>query len=200
LWWEDWSSTCTFKGRWRDAVMRSLITLKALTYNPTGGIVAAPTDLAARDLGGGRNWDYRYCWLRDATLTWNRSCGGVTSKRPWPGATGSCGRWPGTRPTSRSCTAPGASDVSTNGRADWLPGYERSAPVRIGNAAAGQFQLDVYGEVMSALYVASKVGGDLSETVWDLQKVLMSFWRHGPSPTTASGRSAGRAGTSPTRR
>jgi GH15 family glucan-1,4-alpha-glucosidase len=175
LWWEDWSSTCTFTGRWRDAVMRSLITLKALTYSPTGGIVAAPTASLPETLGGGRNWDYRYCWLRDATLTLESLMRGgyfeeAMAWRNWLLRTVA-----GDPADLQIMYGPGGERRLEEWEVPWLPGYEQSTPVRIGNAAAGQFQLDVYGEVMSALYVASKVGGVLSETVWDLQKVLMSF-------------------------
>jgi GH15 family glucan-1,4-alpha-glucosidase len=175
LWWEDWSATCTFEGPWRDSVMRSLITLKALTYNPTGGIVAAPTTSLPETLGGGRNWDYRYCWLRDATLTLESLMRGgyfeeAMAWRNWLLRTVA-----GDPHDMQIMYGPGGERRLDEWEVPWLPGYEQSAPVRIGNAAAGQFQLDVYGEVMSALYVASRVGGVLSETVWDLQRVLMGF-------------------------
>jgi GH15 family glucan-1,4-alpha-glucosidase len=175
LWWEDWSATCTFEGPWRDAVMRSLITLKALTYNPTGGIVAAPTTSLPETLGGGRNWDYRYCWLRDATLTLESLMRGgffeeAMAWRNWLLRTVA-----GDPSDLQIMYGPGGERRLDEWEVSWLPGYEQSAPVRIGNAAAGQFQLDVYGEVMSALFVASRVGGVLSETVWDLQRVLMGF-------------------------
>ena len=175
MWWEDWASTCTFLGPRRDAVVRSLITLKALTYQPTGGIVAAPTTSLPETLGGGRNWDYRYCWLRDATLTLESLMRGgyfdeAMAWRNWLLRTVA-----GDPADLQIMYGPGGERRLDEWEVPWLPGYEQSAPVRIGNAAAGQFQLDVYGEVMSALYVASKVGGVLSETVWDLQKILMNF-------------------------
>jgi GH15 family glucan-1,4-alpha-glucosidase len=175
LWWQDWASTFHFDGPWRDAVMRSLITLKALTYNPTGGIVAAPTTSLPETLGGGRNWDYRYCWLRDATLTLESlmRAGYFEEAMAWR-------NWllravAGDPSDLQIMYGPAGERRLDEWEASWLPGYEASAPVRIGNAAAGQFQLDVYGEVMSALYVASKVGGVLSESTWDLQRVLMGF-------------------------
>src|SRR6266542_5000327 len=125
-WWSEWASGITYKGGWRDAVIRSLLTLKALTYQPTGGIVAAPTTSLPEALGGVRNWDYRYCWLRDATFTLDALM--VAGERR-----------------------------ITEQQLDWLPGYEQSRPVRTGNAAVNQFQLDVYGEVMDALYLARRV-------------------------------------------
>jgi GH15 family glucan-1,4-alpha-glucosidase len=174
-WWEDWASTVHFEGPWRDAVMRSLITLKALTYEPTGGIVAAPTTSLPETLGGGRNWDYRYCWLRDATLTLESlmRAGYFQEAMAWRD-------WllravAGDPADLQIMYGPAGERRLDEWEADWLPGYESSPPVRIGNAAAGQFQLDVYGEVMSALYVASRVGGNLSETAWDLQRVLIGF-------------------------
>ena len=175
MWWQDWSSTFHFNGPWRDAVMRSLITLKALTYNPTGGIVAAATSSLPETLGGGRNWDYRYCWLRDATLTLEALMQGgyfeeAMAWRNW------LLRAVAGDPADLQIMYGAAGERRLDEwEVSWLPGYEGSTPVRVGNAASGQFQLDVYGEVMSALYVASKVGGNLSETTWDLQRVLMGF-------------------------
>ena len=116
--------------------MRSLITLKALTYAPTGGIVAAPTTSLPEWIGGVRNWDYRYCWLRDATFTLYALIDRRLHRRGAArGATGCCARWPATRPTCRSCTGRPASAGSTEYELDWLPGYEGSTPVRVGNAA-----------------------------------------------------------------
>jgi GH15 family glucan-1,4-alpha-glucosidase len=179
MWWEDWSSTCVFAGGWRDPVMRSLITLKALTYNPTGGIVAAPTTSLPETLGGGRNWDYRYCWLRDATLTLESLMRGGYFDEAMAWRNWLLRAVAGDPADLQIMYGPGGERRLDEWEVPWLPGYEGSAPVRIGNAAAGQFQLDVYGEVMSALYVASKVGGVLSETVWDLQRVLIEFLETG---------------------
>jgi GH15 family glucan-1,4-alpha-glucosidase len=178
-WWCEWSSACTFRGDYADAVLRSLITLKALTYEPTGGIVAAPTTSLPEALGGNRNWDYRYCWLRDATLTLESLMRG--------GYHGEAMAW---RDWLLRAAAGDVSKVQimygTAGErrldeweADWLPGYEDSAPVRIGNAAAGQYQLDVYGEVMSALYTAAQIDGVHSRGIWDLQRKLIEFLEEG---------------------
>ena len=152
-WWRHWAKQCTYDGGWKDAVIRSLITLKALTFAPTGGIVAAPTSSLPEWIGGVRNWDYRYCWLRDATLTLSSlAVGGFTEEALAWRATGCCARRPGTPRTSRSCTAPRASAGSPSPRSTGSGGYQDSAPVRIGNAASEQFQLDVYGEVLATLY------------------------------------------------
>jgi GH15 family glucan-1,4-alpha-glucosidase len=156
--WLDWSARCTYKGRWRDAVLRSLITLKALTYAPTGGIVAAPTTSLPEELGGVRNWDYRFCWLRDSSLTLSALMIGGYIKE----ATG-FRDWLMRAAAGDPAEAQIMYDISGNRRLtefelDWLPGYEGSKPVRVGNAASGQFQLDIYGEVMSVIYLARKMG------------------------------------------
>jgi GH15 family glucan-1,4-alpha-glucosidase len=156
-------------------VVRSLITLKGLTYGPTGGIVAAATTSLPEKIGGVRNWDYRYCWLRDATFTLfalTRS-GFVEEARAWRG-------W-----LLRTIAgSPSQMQIlyGTHGERripefeiEWLAGYENSKPVRIGNAASNQFQLDVYGEVMSSLYHAQEAGIDIEETDWALQLALMKF-------------------------
>ena len=144
--------SCTYQGEYREAVVRSLITLKALTYEPTGGIVAAATTSLPETLGGSRNWDYRFCWLRDATLTLESLMRGgfyqeAMAWRDW------LLRAIAGDPSQMQIMYGAAGERRLDEwEIDWLPGYEGSAPVRIGNAAAGQFQLDVYGEVMSALY------------------------------------------------
>ena len=173
--WLDWSSRCTYKGRWRDAVMRSLITLKALTYAPTGAIVAAPTTSLPEELGGVRNWDYRFCWLRDASLTLNALllAGYVdeaTAFRDW----------------LLRAAAGDPSDVQimygidggrrlTEFELNKLPGYEGSKPVHIGNAASDQFQLDVFGEVLNALYVARKKGMPGREDALPIAKTMLEY-------------------------
>src|SRR5580704_7679670 len=144
--WSDWAAACTYKGPYRDAVMRSLITLKALTYTPTGGIVAAPTTSLPEDIGGVRNWDYRYCWLRDATITLE-----ALLRTGYTAEADSWRLWLG------RAIAGDANDVQimygvggerrlAEWEVSWLPGYERSAPVRIGNAAVDQRQLLVFLE------------------------------------------------------
>jgi len=175
MWWEDWAATCTFEGEWRDPVMRSLITLKALTYQPTGGIVAAATTSLPETLGGERNWDYRYCWLRDATLTLESLMRGgfheeALAWRDWllRAVAGDVTRL-------QIMYGPAGERRLSEWEIDWLPGYEGSAPVRVGNAASGQFQLDVYGEVLSALYEACQVGSPLSSSAWDLETALVEF-------------------------
>src|SRR5258708_5777735 len=177
----QWSARCTYKGPWRDAVMRSLLTLKALIYHPTGGMVAALTTSLPESLGGVRNWDYRYCWLRDATLTLLAlmDAGYYDEAQAW-------------RDWLLRAAAGSASQVQImygiSGErhlrewdVPWLPGYEGSKPVRIGNAAHEQLQLDVYGEIMDALHQAR--AGGMKETVetWHLQRALIdhlaTIWR-----------------------
>ncbi|WP_019061470.1 glycoside hydrolase family 15 protein [Streptomyces prunicolor] len=156
--WSGWVSQCTYNGPYRDAVVRSLITLKALTFAPTGGIVAAPTTSLPEDIGGVRNWDYRFVWLRDAAIAMSSllRTGYREEARAWR-------RW-----LLRAVAGDpenlqimyglaGERDVPES-ELGWLPGYEKSTPVRIGNAASTQFQLDVYGEVTEALHLASTLG------------------------------------------
>jgi len=173
--WSGWVSRCTYQGRYRDAVVRSLITLKALTYQPTGGIVAAATTSLPEDLGGVRNWDYRYCWLRDATITLEALLR--------TGYTDEAGAW---RAWLARTIAGDPSDVQimygvagerrlAEWEADWLPGYASSAPVRIGNAAVNQRQLDVYGEVIDALTLGRESGLAVDRHVWSVQRALLGF-------------------------
>ena len=179
--WIDWSAQCKDGGQWRPQLIRSLITLKALTYSPTGGIVAAPTTSLPEWIGSVRNWDYRYCWLRDATFTLYAllSSGYSEEATAW-------GAW-----LLRAIAGqPGQIQIMygiagerrlTEFEAPWLPGYENSRPVRIGNAAHDQFQLDVYGEIMDAFHVARRYGVEPGEDAWNVVLVLMDFveqhWR-----------------------
>ena len=174
-WWRDWSSQCTYRGRWRDAVMRSLITLKGLTYAPTGGIVAAPTTSLPEYIGGVRNWDYRFCWVRDATFTlYTLLNNGYTEEaRAWR-------EW-----LLRAVAGdPGQMNIMYGVAGErrlpelelpWLPGYEGSDPVRVGNAAHKQFQLDVFGELIDTLYLARREGLALEDYAWHVQSLLMEF-------------------------
>jgi len=171
--WREWSGRCTYQGRWRDAVLRSLITLKALTFAPTGGIVAAPTTSLPEEIGGVRNWDYRYCWLRDATLTLHSlMVGGYADEakafRDWLARTVA-----GDPSRLQIMYGVAGERRLTEIEVGWLPGYEESRPVRIGNAAWDQFQLDVYGETLSCLYTARKMGlGEVAEE-WELLRALI---------------------------
>src|SRR5947209_486755 len=173
--WRQWSAHCQVQGPYRPMVERSLITLKALTYEPTGGIVAAATTSLPEELGGVRNWDYRICWLRDATFTLYSlmSAGFSTEAREW-------------RDWLLRAVAGDPSQIQIMyGIAgerrlpeltlDWLPGYEGSRPVRVGNAASRQLQLDVYGEVMDALQLSRRVGLAHDEASWALQRTLMEY-------------------------
>jgi GH15 family glucan-1,4-alpha-glucosidase len=178
-WWEAWSALCTVQGEYRDAVLRSLITLKALTYQPTGGIVAAATTSLPETLGGVRNWDYRYCWLRDATLTLTALMRGGYHEEAMAWRDWLLRAVAGNTSELQIMYGPAGERRLDEWEVDWLPGYENSKPVRIGNAAAGQYQLDVYGEVMSALYEASRVGDVTSDPAWDLQVALMNFLETG---------------------
>jgi GH15 family glucan-1,4-alpha-glucosidase len=180
--WTEWSSRCTYQGDCRDLVMRSLITLKALTYAPTGGIVAAPTTSLPEKLGGTRNWDYRFCWLRDATFTLlalmnsgyteEASCWHDWLLRAVAGAPAHMQIMYGIMGQRRLL----------EWEADWLPGYEGAQPVRIGNAAHAQLQLDVYGELMDAFHQSRVAKLKLDDGSWDLEcKVLehlAEVWDH----------------------
>jgi GH15 family glucan-1,4-alpha-glucosidase len=180
--WQEWSRRCTYQGEWRDAVLRSVITLKALTFSPTGGIIAAPTTSLPEDLGGERNWDYRYCWIRDATFTLYAmlTCGYRSEAIAWR-------QWlqrsvAGLPSQMQIMYGIYGEKLLSESEAFWLPGYENSHPVRIGNAAHEQFQLDVYGELVDVFHTARlhEIGAD--EDSWRIQQVLLEFleeaWRN----------------------
>ncbi|MEV0223458.1 glycoside hydrolase family 15 protein [Streptomyces sp. NPDC050704] len=179
--WQAWAARCRYAGPHRDAVIRSLITLKALTYAPTGGIVAAPTTSLPEEVGGVRNWDYRYCWLRDSTLTLGAllACGYQEEAEAW-------------RDWLLRAVAGDPADLQImyglagerripEYELPWLPGFRGSAPVRIGNDAVRQLQLDVYGEVVDSLALARQAGLPAKPHMWRLHQALMEFlhetWR-----------------------
>ena len=173
--WQDWSDRCGYTGKWKREVQASLAILKALTYAPTGGIVAAPTTSIPEKIGGERNWDYRYCWLRDATLTLLAflNAGYLEEARAWRvwllrAAAGD--------PSALQIMYGVAGERRLlEVTLDWLPGYEGSKPVRVGNAAASQFQLDVYGEVLDALHQGRVSKLETSKEAWSLQRRLLGF-------------------------
>jgi GH15 family glucan-1,4-alpha-glucosidase len=180
--WSEWMKSCTYDGEWRDAVVRSLITLKALTYSPTAGIVAAATTSLPEAIGGSRNWDYRYCWLRDATMTLQAMLfsGFEEEAKAWR-------EWllraiAGDPQDLRIMYGLAGERRLPESELDWLAGYEGSGPVRIGNAASGQFQLDVYGEVLDTLHLDRCLGlsTDTESDTWATQLgllgVLESRW------------------------
>ncbi len=180
-WWSQWSARCHDGGQWHAQVMRSLITLKALTYAPTGGIVAAPTTSLPEWIRGQRNWDYRYCWLRDATFTLYAllSSGYYEEAAAWRG-------WllraiAGQPEQIQIMYGLAGERRLTEFEAPWLPGYESSRPVRIGNAAHEQFQLDVYGEIFDVFHAAAKAGLDPDGDAWRVLTVMLEFveqhWR-----------------------
>ncbi|TDU25596.1 GH15 family glucan-1,4-alpha-glucosidase [Panacagrimonas perspica] len=170
--WNDWMSRCSPEAP--PAVRRSLVTLKALTYAPSGGIVAAPTTSLPEQIGGRRNWDYRFCWVRDATLSLLAlmNAGYYEEAHDWRD-------WllravAGNPKRMQIMYGVGGESRLPEWVAEWLPGYEQSAPVRIGNAAHSQLQLDVYGELMDALHHSRRGGLTGSEPAWALQRALMN--------------------------
>jgi GH15 family glucan-1,4-alpha-glucosidase len=175
--WRDWNDQCEVKlpPESHDVLQRSLMVLKALTYAPTGGIVAAPTTSVPEWIGGVRNWDYRYCWLRDATLTLLSllNAGYVEEAAQWR-------RWllravAGDPADLQIMYGVAGERRLTELEVPWLPGYEGSAPVRIGNAASEQLQIDVFGEVMDAFFLARSHGLPKEKSAWSLQKLLLSY-------------------------
>ncbi|HET8931449.1 MAG TPA: glycoside hydrolase family 15 protein [Acidimicrobiales bacterium] len=180
-WWADWASGCTYDGDYADEVRRSAVVLKGLTLERTGGLVAAATTSLPEELGGVRNWDYRYCWLRDATFSLmalqNAGFGAEAAAwREWllRAVAGDPGQL-------QIMYGPAGERRLTEHEIDWLAGYEGSTPVRIGNAAHGQFQLDVYGEVLDALHQSAVDGAEIDANTWSLSRNLVAFveehWR-----------------------
>jgi len=177
-WWQQWSERCTYRGEWHEAVLRSLITLKALTYAPTGGIVAAATTSLPEQLGGVRNWDYRYCWLRDATFTLYALMTGGYSEEAKAWRNWLINAVAGTPATLQIMYGLAGERRLTELELPWLPGYEGAAPVRIGNAAYSQHQLDIYGELMDALHLARRSGLGPSDAAWRIQRAAVGFLEH----------------------
>lgn len=175
-WWREWSGRAqSGESQWQSAVQRSLITLKALTYAPTGGIVAAPTTSLPERIGGVRNWDYRYCWLRDATFTlYSFLLAGYTEEacawRDWL-----LRAVAGNPAQLQIMYGPAGERRLPEFELPWLPGYEGSQPVRIGNAAHDQFQLDVYGEVLDAMHEARRAGIDPQAHGWEVERAILGF-------------------------
>jgi GH15 family glucan-1,4-alpha-glucosidase len=196
-WWRQWSSTCNYHGRWRDQVLRSLVTLKALTYAPTGGIIAAATTSLPDCIGGIRNWDYRYCWLRDATFTLYALMNAGYKHEACAWRDWLLRAVAGNPVKLQTMYGPAGERRLPELELEWLPGYERSAPVRIGNAAVNQHQLDVYGELVDTLHLARRIGIEPHEPAWALQRHWLSFSNPvGGSPMKGSGKSAGRVSIS----
>jgi GH15 family glucan-1,4-alpha-glucosidase len=171
--WREWSGQNELKGRYAPAIRRSLITLKSLAYEPTGGIVAAPTTSLPEQLGGTRNWDYRYCWLRDATITLLAMMRGgyYDEARAWRAWLGRV--MAGSPDQIQIMYGIAGERRLPEYEIPWLPGYEGAAPVRIGNGAVQQLQLDVYGEVMNALHLARVGGLQSDETAWSIQCAML---------------------------
>jgi GH15 family glucan-1,4-alpha-glucosidase len=180
-WWRDWSARCSYEGEYRDAVMTSLIALKAMTSEVTGAVVAAPTTSLPEELGGVRNWDYRYCWLRDSVLALEALLdAGYTAEalafRDFMLRVGT-----GDPSKIQIMYGVGGERRLTEFELDELPGYEGSKPVRVGNAASEQFQLDVYGEVTAVMFIGAERLGRIDEQVWPRWRTIVehveSIWR-----------------------
>ncbi|MDN5744955.1 MAG: glycoside hydrolase family 15 protein [Nocardioidaceae bacterium] len=173
--WSQWLGRCAYQGRWQPEVRRSLQLLKALTYAPTGGVVASVTTSLPEEIGGVRNWDYRYCWLRDSAFTLQALLGAgfVSEAKAWR-------EWlvravAGDPADLQIMYAVDGSRRLPELELDWLSGYAGSAPVRQGNGAAGQLQLDVWGEVLDGLHLARETGLAVDDTAWDLQRALLDW-------------------------
>ena len=173
--WREWMDGCSYAGEYPEAVRTSLVVLKALSYGPTGGIVAAPTTSLPEQIGGVRNWDYRYCWLRDATFTLFAlmNAGYTSEAKAWRD-------WllravAGDASKAQILYGVGGQRRVAEYELPWLPGYAGSTPVRVGNAAHEQFQLDVYGEVMDVLHQARMHGLDPDDHAWSAQRTFMDF-------------------------
>jgi GH15 family glucan-1,4-alpha-glucosidase len=177
--WHEWCVSCGHAGAYHEEIHESLLVLKALTYAPTGGIVAAPTTSLPEVLGGPRNWDYRFCWLRDATLTILAmlNAGYREEAEQWR-------QWllravAGDPADLQIMYGIGGERRLDERELEWLPGYQASQPVRVGNAASEQLQLDVYGEVLDALYQTRKHGAPADDNIWSLCRALLGWLEDG---------------------
>ena len=180
-WWRSWARHCIGQGPYREAIIRSLITLKALTHQPSGGIIAAPTTSLPEEIGGERNWDYRFCWLRDATFTlYALLVSGLTEEalhwRDWLLRVAA-----GKPEQLQAIYGPTGERLLPEFSLEWLPGYEGSQPVRVGNKASRQLQLDIYGEVLDVFHVTRRSGLKETPRSWALQQTIVDFlesdWR-----------------------
>ena len=178
-WWRAWARRCLAQGPYREAIVRSLITLKALTHLPSGGIIAAPTTSLPEEIGGERNWDYRFCWLRDATFTlYALLISGLTQEalhwRDWLLRVAA-----GKPEQLQTLYGPTGERLLPEFPLEWLPGYEGSQPVRVGNKASKQLQIDIYGEVMDVFHVTRRSGIKETEQSWALQQTIVDFLESG---------------------
>jgi GH15 family glucan-1,4-alpha-glucosidase len=174
-WWEKWCAECAYDGKFHDSVMRSLIVLKALIYVPTGGMVAAPTTSLPERIGGARNWDYRFCWVRDSTFTlYALLLAGYRSEaaawHDWLLRSAA-----GQPEALQTLYGVDGNRIRTEFVVPWLSGYERSVPVRVGNAASVQLQLDVYGELIDSMCLARKAGLERNQDAWRFEVAILRF-------------------------
>jgi GH15 family glucan-1,4-alpha-glucosidase len=180
-WWRDWSDRCTYDGEYREAVLTSLIALKAMTFEPTGAVIAAPTTSLPEDLGGVRNWDYRYCWLRDSVLTLQALLTGGYADEALAFRDYMLRVATGEPAKVQIMYGVGGERRLAEYELPELPGYEGSAPVRVGNAASDQFQLDVYGEVVAVAFIAAQRLGHVQERLWPRWRAIIDYvetiWR-----------------------
>jgi GH15 family glucan-1,4-alpha-glucosidase len=180
-WWREWSGRCSYQGSYRDRVLTSLLVLKAMTSEQTGAVIAAPTTSLPEELGGVRNWDYRYCWLRDATLTLEALLDGGYADEALAFRDFMLRVGTGDPRTAQIMYGVGGERRLVEFELPHLPGYEGSRPVRIGNAAAEQFQLDVFGEVAAAMFLGAEAVGRVERRLWPRWRTIVEYvetvWR-----------------------
>jgi GH15 family glucan-1,4-alpha-glucosidase len=180
-WWRAWSGRCCYEGAYRDEVLTSLIALKAMTSEMTGAVIAAPTTSLPEDLGGVRNWDYRYCWLRDSVLTLEALLAGGYGEEALAFRDYMLRVATGDPTTMQIMYGIGGERRLTEFELEHLPGYEGSKPVRVGNAASEQFQLDVYGEVAAVMFIGAEARGGIEARLWPRWRTAIGYvesvWR-----------------------